>query len=132
MSIVAAKVLGFCAGVRRAVRMIETELDEHGPLYTLGAIVHNSHVVDDLSARGASLIDGIDAVPADGTVAITAHGAGEEVYTEIARRGLRLVDTTCPIVRHAQERAAGLVEEGFFVVLYGGWLRSPRRLRYRR
>jgi len=119
MSVIAANVLGFCGGVRRAVRMIETELDEYGPLYTLGAIVHNSHVVADLAARGASLVDGIDAVPADGTVAITAHGAGEEVYTEITRRGLRLVDTTCPIVRHAQERAAGLVEEGFFVVLYG-------------
>jgi len=119
MSVVEANVLGFCGGVRRAVRMIETELDEHGPLYTLGAIVHNSHVVGDLAARGARLIEGIDAVPAEGTVAITAHGAGEEVYTEITRRGLRLVDTTCPIVRHAQERAAGLVEEGFFVVLYG-------------
>jgi len=119
MSIDKAKVLGFCGGVRRAVQMIETELAERGPLHTLGAIVHNAHVVDALAAKGAKMATDLDEVPEDGTVAITAHGAGEEVFTEIERRGLRLVDTTCPIVRRAQETAERLVEEGFTVVLYG-------------
>jgi len=119
MSIVRAKVLGFCGGVRRAVQMIETELAERGPLHTLGAIVHNAHVVDALAAKGAKMASELDGVPEGGTVAITAHGAGEDVYAEIERRGLRLVDTTCPIVRRAQETAARLVEEGFTVVLYG-------------
>lgn len=114
-----AKILGFCGGVRRAVQMIETELEERGPLYTLGAIVHNAHVVDGLAAKGAKMVEGLDQVPDGATVAITAHGAGEEVYAEIERRGLRLVDTTCPIVRKAQETVARLVEEGFGVVLYG-------------
>jgi len=114
-----AKVLGFCGGVRRAVQMIEEELRDHGPLYTLGAIVHNAHVVDGLAAKGAKMVNGLSDVPDGGTVAITAHGAGEEIYEEIERRGLRLVDTTCPIVRKAQETVARLVDEGFAVILYG-------------
>jgi len=119
MTILKAKVLGFCGGVRRAVQMIETELAEHGPLHTLGAIVHNAHVVDALAANGARMATRLDEVPGGGTVAITAHGAGEEVYAEIEARGLRLVDTTCPIVRRAQAVAETLVNEGFSVVLYG-------------
>lgn len=119
MEIVRAKVLGFCFGVNRAVEMIETELREHGPLFTLGAIVHNTYVVEALAKEGAKLVNSLDDVPPGGTVAITAHGAGEEVYSEIHRRGLRLVDTTCTIVRRAQQTAAKLVEEGYFVILYG-------------
>jgi len=119
MTVVMAKVLGFCGGVRRAVQMIESELAEHGPLYTLGAIVHNAHVVDGLAGKGARMVEGLDEVPDGAAVAITAHGAGEEIYAEIERRGLRLVDTTCPIVRKAQETVANLVEQGFAVVLYG-------------
>jgi len=119
MCIVKAKVLGFCFGVRRAVTMIENELEQSGPLYTLGAIVHNTHVVEELADKGVQLVKTLDDVPANGAVAITAHGAGEEVYEEIKRRGLRLIDTTCPIVRRAQETAAHLVDQGFFVVLYG-------------
>ncbi len=119
MTIVRAKVLGFCGGVRRAVQMIENDLCESGPLHTLGAIVHNAHVVDALACKGAEMATSLDEVPPQGTVAITAHGAGEEVYEEIERRDLRLVDTTCPIVRRAQAAAAQLVEEGYSVVLYG-------------
>jgi 4-hydroxy-3-methylbut-2-enyl diphosphate reductase len=114
-----AEVLGFCGGVRRAVRLIETELEERGPLFTLGAIVHNSHVVEALARKGARMAENLNEVPAGGAVAITAHGASKDVVAEIERRGLRLVDTTCPIVRRAQETAARLADEGFGVVLYG-------------
>jgi 4-hydroxy-3-methylbut-2-enyl diphosphate reductase len=99
--------------------MIEQELAERGPLHTLGAIVHNAHVVEELAAKGARMATALGEVPDGGVVAITAHGAGEDVYREIERRGLQLVDTTCPIVRRAQETAARLVDEGFAVVLYG-------------
>ena len=119
MRIIKAKVLGFCGGVRRAVQMIETELAENGPLHTLGAIVHNAHVVDSLAKKGARMAESLDEVPKGGTVAITAHGAGEEVYAGIEQRNLRLVDTTCPIVHRAQAVAAELVGEGFGLVLYG-------------
>ncbi len=117
--VVKADVLGFCGGVRRAVRLVETELEERGPLCTLGAVVHNAHVVEALGRKGARVVESLDQVPAGGTVAVTAHGAGEDVVAEIARRGLRLVDTTCPIVRRAQEEAARLAEQGFEVVVYG-------------
>jgi len=117
--IVKAGVLGFCFGVRRAVEMIETELSTGGPLCILGAIVHNTYVVESLAAKGARLVQGLDEVPAGGAVAITAHGAGEETYAEIERRNLRLIDTTCPIVRRTQRAAATLVKEGFFIALYG-------------
>jgi (E)-4-hydroxy-3-methyl-but-2-enyl pyrophosphate reductase len=119
MTIERAKVLGFCGGVRRAVQMIETELEQNGPLCTLGAIVHNAHVVEQLAQKGATLVQKLEEVPDGGTVAITAHGASEEVYKEIERRKLRLIDTTCPIVRRAQETADRLGEKGFSVVLYG-------------
>jgi (E)-4-hydroxy-3-methyl-but-2-enyl pyrophosphate reductase len=119
MKIVRARVLGFCGGVQRAVQMIETELEESGPLRTLGAIVHNAHVVNALARKGARPVDHLDDVPEGETVAITAHGAGEEVHAEIRQRGLRLIDTTCPCVRRAQETVARLVEEGFSIVLYG-------------
>ena len=119
MEIVRADVLGFCFGVRRAVTMIETELEQNGPLCTLGAIVHNTHVVEGLTKKGGRLVRSFDEVLVDEAVAITAHGAGEEVYAEIRERGLRLIDTTCPIVRRAQQTAANLVKDGFFVILYG-------------
>lgn len=119
MEIVKADILGFCFGVRRAVEIIETELEENGPLYTLGAIVHNTHVVEELAKKGAKLVHSLDEVPKNKTVAITAHGAGEDVCEEIRSRDLRLVDTTCTIVRRAQQTAAALVKKGFFVVVYG-------------
>ena len=119
MKVVKSDVLGFCFGVRRAVEMIENELKDNGPLCTLGAIVHNTHVVSGLSDEGGQLVHSLDEVPENGAVAITAHGAGEEIYKEIKRRNLRLIDTTCPIVRRAQETAATMVKDGFFVLLYG-------------
>jgi len=119
MKVVKSDVLGFCFGVRRAVEMIEDELKDNGLLCTLGAIVHNTHVVSGLSDEGGQLVHSLDEVPENGAVAITAHGAGEEIYKEIKRRNLRLIDTTCPIVRRAQETAATMVKDGFFVLLYG-------------
>jgi len=119
MQVIKADVLGFCFGVRRAVTMIETELEQNGPLCTLGAIVHNTHVVEGLTKKGGRLVRSFDEVLPGEAVAITAHGAGEEVYAEIRERGLRLIDTTCPIVRRAQQTAEKLVKDGFFVIVYG-------------
>lgn len=119
MQVIKADVLGFCFGVRRAVTMIESELEKNGPLCTLGAIVHNTHVVESLTEKGGRLVRGLDEVGSTEAVAITAHGAGEEVYSAIRDRGLRIVDTTCPIVRRAQQTAENLVKEGFFVIVYG-------------
>jgi len=97
-----ARVYGFCPGVRRAVRMVEEHLAREGPLATLGAIVHNAHVVEALEKKGARVARTVSEAR-EPTVAITAHGAGQEVYSEIEKLGLKLVDTTCPIVKRAQE-----------------------------
>ncbi|MGB9757068.1 MAG: 4-hydroxy-3-methylbut-2-enyl diphosphate reductase [Candidatus Bipolaricaulaceae bacterium] len=118
MKVELAAVYGFCPGVRRAVEMVEEYLRKNGPLATLGAIVHNAQVVEELSKKGARVVERVSEV-GEGAVAVTAHGAGPEVFEEIARRGLKLVDTTCPIVRRAQEAARKFAEEGFFVLIYG-------------
>lgn len=113
-----ARVYGFCPGVQRAVEMVEEHLREQGPLATLGAIVHNARVVDRLAALGAQGVSSLDEVTAP-AVAITAHGAGPDVVDAIRYRGLALVDTTCPIVKRAQEEAHRLSGEGFGVLIYG-------------
>ncbi len=113
-----ARVYGFCPGVRRAVEMIEEHLAREGRVATLGAIVHNARVVETLAGKGATVARSLGEVEAP-AVAITAHGAGREVYAEIERRGLKLVDTTCPIVKRAQEAARRLAEEGYTVLIYG-------------
>jgi len=98
--------------------MVEEHLAREGPLATLGAIVHNSHVVEALQEKGARVARTVSEVK-EPTVAITAHGAGQEVYAEIEKRGLKLVDTTCPIVKRAQEAARRLAEEDYTVLIYG-------------
>lgn len=118
MIIERAKVYGFCPGVRRAVQMVEEHLAREGSLATLGAIVHNAQVVERLARLGASVAESLDEVHVP-AVAITAHGAGPEVYEEIRRRGLKLVDTTCPIVTRAQEAARHFSEKGYTLLIYG-------------
>lgn len=118
MEIEKAKVLGFCCGVRRAVKMIETELSAGEPLAALGAIVHNCAVVNELAARGARPVSDLAQVT-ERVVAITAHGAPMQIFSQIEERGLRIVDTTCPIVRKVQQRAADLAEAGFTIVICG-------------
>ncbi|HEX32454.1 MAG TPA: 4-hydroxy-3-methylbut-2-enyl diphosphate reductase, partial [Candidatus Acetothermia bacterium] len=77
------------------------------------------HVVESLTEKGGRLIHDLNEVHPNEAVAITAHGAGDEVYSAIRDRGLRIVDTTCPIVRRAQQTAEKLVKEGYFVIVYG-------------
>jgi len=117
MEIRKAEVLGFCVGVRRAVQLIEQEV-ERGPLETLGAVVHNPHVINDLERRGARVIRSLEEARS-GRVAITAHGVGEDIYRQIEECGLELVDTTCPIVARAQRAARRLAEKGFDIVIFG-------------
>jgi len=118
MKVELAEVYGFCPGVHRAVEMVEEYLRQNGKLATLGAIVHNAQVVEELAQKGARVVGSLEDIE-EGAVAITAHGVGPEVFEEIQRRGLFLVDTTCPIVRRAQEAARDFAENGFFVLIYG-------------
>jgi 4-hydroxy-3-methylbut-2-en-1-yl diphosphate reductase len=113
-----AENLGFCMGVRRAVAAIGEAAGGEGGVETLGALVHNQQVLDKLARRGVRTVNGLGQVKGR-TVAISAHGVGPRVTDEIARRGLKAIDTTCPFVRRTQMAAKRLVEDGFFVVVFG-------------
>jgi 4-hydroxy-3-methylbut-2-enyl diphosphate reductase len=111
--------MGFCFGVRDAIQVVR-ELGTSGtPVYTLGAIVHNPQIAEQLEEINVHVVDGIDEVPRGSIVAITAHGAPPNLEEEAARRGLRLIDTTCPLVTRIQKTAADLVAQRYSVLVYG-------------
>jgi len=111
-----ATELGFCPGVRRAV---ETTMKaaQKAPIFTLGKLVHSDAVVMELESSGIVVIHSLE--DARGRVAISAHGAPSQVYHELQHKGLKFIDTTCPIVRKAQQTASQLANEGYFIVVYG-------------
>ena len=111
-----AKELGFCSGVAKAVETTRRAA-EIAPVFTLGRLVHNDAVVRKLELMGIEVIENLDDVR--GLVAISAHGAPSQIYHELRQRGLKFIDTTCPIVRKAQRRASQLAGEGYFVMVYG-------------
>ncbi|MBI2913593.1 MAG: 4-hydroxy-3-methylbut-2-enyl diphosphate reductase, partial [Chloroflexi bacterium] len=118
MRILRAKALGFCFGVRRAIEVVEQAAEKRGRIDSLGSIVHNPVVVDDLAAKGVKVVGGLDDVKSD-TVAVTAHGRGPEITAEAAQRGLDVIDATCPIVRKSQKAAQALCADGFRLIIYG-------------
>ena len=113
-----ATSLGFCFGVRRAIHMVEDATTDRERIDSLGSIVHNPVVAERLDARGIGIVSGFDAVTAP-SVAITAHGAGPDVYRIAQKAGLEIIDTTCPIVARAQRAARKLVNAGFKVIIFG-------------
>ena len=111
---------GYCAGVERAVETVERALAQHGaPVYVRKQIVHNSHVVDELSARGAVFVASVEDVPPGGLVVFSAHGIAPAVRTGAASRSLRTIDATCPLVTKVHAEAKRYAAEGHTVVLVG-------------
>ncbi len=120
MDIVLANPRGFCAGVDRAIDIVERALDLFGaPIYVRHEVVHNRFVVEKLRTRGAVFVDELDEVPADQTVIFSAHGVSQAVRGEAARRGLRIFDATCPLVTKVHMEVARLCKAGKDVVLIG-------------
>jgi len=115
-SVKKATELGFCPGVRRAIESTE-KAAQSAPVFTLGKLVHNDAVVSELESMGIKVVYSLD--DAHGLVAISAHGAPSQVYEELKRRGLKFIDTTCSIVRKAQQKASQFANDGYFVVVYG-------------
>jgi 4-hydroxy-3-methylbut-2-enyl diphosphate reductase len=118
MKIEKARELGFCFGVRRALRIIEGAADGGTEISTLGPIVHNKTVVARLRSLGVGVADNPDDLKGE-VIAISSHGVSPAVYEKIQARGSRLIDTTCPIVRSAQKAAQRLAKAGFGVIIFG-------------
>ena len=111
---------GFCAGVDRAIRIVELALERWGaPVYVRHEIVHNAHVVDGLRARGAVFVEELDEAPSDRPVVFSAHGVPKAVPAEAARRSMIQVDATCPLVTKVHMEAARHHEAGLQLVMIG-------------
>lgn len=118
MEVILAEYLGFCYGVKRAIRLAR-ESAESGNASTLGPIIHNPQMVARLEEEGVGSVDSVDEVPDGGTVIIRSHGVGPEVYEKAEKRPIRLVDATCPHVKKAQKAAYRLAQDGYSVVIIG-------------
>jgi 4-hydroxy-3-methylbut-2-enyl diphosphate reductase len=118
--ILLAKPRGFCAGVDRAIAIVEKALEVHGaPIYVRHEIVHNKFVVDDLRAKGAIFVEELSEVPAGSTVIFSAHGVSLAVRHEAEARGLRVFDATCPLVTKVHVEVAKMREQGREVIMIG-------------
>jgi 4-hydroxy-3-methylbut-2-enyl diphosphate reductase len=110
----------FCAGVVRAIDIVEKLLDQHGPpVYVRHEIVHNVHVVRDLEARGAVFVESEDEVPEGELIVLSAHGVAPKVYEKCAERGLKVVDAVCPLVSKVHAEARRYAGRGLKIALVG-------------
>jgi 4-hydroxy-3-methylbut-2-enyl diphosphate reductase len=120
VKILLANPRGFCAGVDRAIDIVERALELFGaPIYVRHEVVHNRFVVDRLREMGAVFVDELDEVPADATVIFSAHGVSKAVQTEARRRGLRVFDATCPLVTKVHMEVARYARDARDVILIG-------------
>ena len=111
---------GYCAGVDRAVDIVEVALQTYGaPVYVRKQIVHNLHVVRRLEAKGAIFVDELDEVPQGATVVFSAHGVAPEVHEQARDRQLKVVDATCPLVTKVHQEARKFARKGYDIVLIG-------------
>src|ERR1700674_3087720 len=116
MEILLAKDMGFCWGVRRAIDIMEHAADQYGEIISVGPIVHNPQVVQQLEEKGVRLGQPKDA---SRPVAITAHGVGPQVLEEVRATGAEVIDGTCPIVTRSQRWARRMADQGFSVLVFG-------------
>jgi 4-hydroxy-3-methylbut-2-en-1-yl diphosphate reductase len=115
-----AEPRGFCAGVDRAIDIVERAIEKFGmPIYVRHEIVHNTHVVNDLKARGAIFIEDLADVPPGATLVFSAHGVSKAVVQEANRRGFRIFDATCPLVTKVHVEVAKLHKEGYEFIMIG-------------
>jgi 4-hydroxy-3-methylbut-2-enyl diphosphate reductase len=120
MKVILAKPRGFCAGVERAIEIVERALEKYGaPVYVRHEIVHNRHVVDSLRAKGARFVDELDEIPAGGITVFSAHGVSQKVEDEATMRSLPIIDATCPLVSKVHHEAQRYANSGRDIVLIG-------------
>lgn len=120
MDVLLANPRGFCAGVERAIAIVERALEKFGaPIYVRHEVVHNRFVVDGLKAKGAVFVEELDEVPDGATVIFSAHGVSKAVRAEAERRGLKVFDATCPLVTKVHLEVARHRKQGREVVMIG-------------
>jgi len=120
MQVLLAKPRGFCAGVDRAIEIVERALQIHGaPIYVRHEVVHNKFVVDDLRAKGAVFVEHLAEVPAGSTVIFSAHGVSQDVRREANARQLKVFDATCPLVTKVHVEVAKMRELGREIIMIG-------------
>ena len=120
LSLLIAAPRGFCAGVDRAIRIVELALEKHGaPVYVRHEIVHNGFVVAGLRAKGAIFVEELDEVPAGAPVVFSAHGVPKSVPADAQARQLDYLDATCPLVSKVHRQAEKLVETGRHIIFIG-------------
>ena len=118
--ILLAQPRGFCAGVDRAITIVEQALEKFGaPIYVRHEIVHNAYVVNDLRTRGAVFVDELSEVPAGNTVIFSAHGVAPAVRHEAEARGLKIFDATCPLVTKVHVEVTKMRKEGMHIIMIG-------------
>ncbi len=118
--ILLAQPRGFCAGVDRAIEIVERALQQFGaPIYVRHEIVHNAYVVNDLRQKGAIFIEDLADVPAGNTVIFSAHGVSQEIREEAEQRGLKVFDATCPLVTKVHMEVAKMRREGCEIIMIG-------------
>ena len=118
--ILLAEPRGFCAGVDRAIEIVERALEKFGaPIYVRHEIVHNTYVVDDLKRKGAIFIEDLGDVPPGSTLVFSAHGVSQSVRKEAVERGFSIFDATCPLVNKVHIEVAKLAREGYDFIMIG-------------
>ncbi len=118
MEVILADYLGFCYGVKRAIKLAREHASPDGDANTLGPIIHNPQMVERLKKEGIRTVDDVEDMD-KGTLIIRSHGVGPETYEAVRQRGLELVDATCPHVRKAQLSAKTLSDDGYHVIIIG-------------
>ena len=120
MKVILAQPRGYCAGVVRAIEIVEKALSKYGPpVYVRHEIVHNRHVVESLKAQGARFVEELDEVPAGAVTIFSAHGVSRVVEKDAERRGLAVLDATCPLVAKVHTQGQRYVDQGRTVLLIG-------------
>jgi 4-hydroxy-3-methylbut-2-en-1-yl diphosphate reductase len=120
VDVLLANPRGFCAGVERAIEIVERALAQHGaPIYVRHEIVHNKYVVENLRSKGAVFVEELDEVPRGATVIFSAHGVAKAVQADAEKRGLKVFDATCPLVTKVHMEVAKMLREGYEIVMIG-------------
>jgi len=119
MEIKIAKTAGFCFGVKRAIKMAEEELKKQSVVYSIGNIVHNKHIINELSKKGLVVVENIEDIPDNSTVIIRAHGITKEGIKKCQEKNLEIIDTTCPNVKKVHNLVEKYSQDGYKIIIIG-------------